>query len=325
MKKIIRITESDLTKIVKEVLTEQQIQYERISKIQKALKKAGLKYEKLLGNTGPNKDGVDGIYGKRTKKAVEEFQKDNGIKSTGFVGKITSKALGLDGVRQEVDQKKKKKDTTLSSNIDIPFKDKFIIDKLNSQDSTYVCKAGQEECGQFVNDFSKKLEYVGNAWLAHDTDKVGQRIFSSYTSLNPEQVKKIFEIFKKIERKGGPQEKGTLSTEIKNLQNQVLKDVSPDMLKVDDVVGIYYPPSSHHEEAFYEAGKPYFIKDINGNLMMGDTIKKGKGFGMNTHVGIVGAIKDGVPLVFHNIKGNVFSDPYDKLKDGGKIAWVKRS
>ena len=41
---------------------------------------------------------------------------------------------------------------------------------------------------------------------------------------------------------------------------------------------------------------------------------------MNTHIGIVGAIKDGVPLIFHNIGGNVISDPASNLN----IAWVKR-
>ena len=70
--------------------------------------------------------------------------------------------------------------------------------------------------------------------------------------------------------------------------------------------------------------KNYFIKDASGKLVKGKTLTNGKGFGMNTHVGIVGAIKDGVPLVFHNITGSVFSDPYNKLKNGGKIVWIKR-
>ena len=41
---------------------------------------------------------------------------------------------------------------------------------------------------------------------------------------------------------------------------------------------------------------------------------------MNTHVGIVGALKDGVPLVFHNVTGNVKSDPINNLN----VAWIKR-
>ena len=57
----------------------------------------------------------------------------------------------------------------------------------------------------------------------------------------------------------------------------------------------------------------------------GETIKKGIGWGMNTHIGVVGAIKDGVPIVFHNIGGQVWADPYNNLKGDSRIAWVKRA
>jgi uncharacterized protein YijF (DUF1287 family) len=42
-------------------------------------------------------------------------------------------------------------------------------------------------------------------------------------------------------------------------------------------------------------------------------------WGLNTHVGIVGSIKDGVPLIFHNITGTVRAEPASKLR----IMWVK--
>lgn len=218
-------------------------------------------------------------------------------------------------------------DSLLSPSIDVGFKNKFNINKLSDKDSTYVCKAGQTECGQFVNDFSKKLSYVGNAWLAHDLDQVGRRVMSSYTSLSPQQVEKAFSIFKEIEKQGGPQKRksGGQVENIKSLQQSLIKDVSPSNLKVDDIVGIYYPGSGHHEEAFYEAGKPYFVSDGKGGWKKGNTIQKGKGFGMNTHVGIVGGVKNGVPLIFHNISGDVYSDPYNKIRGGGKIVWIKRS
>jgi len=62
-----------------------------------------------------------------------------------------------------------------------------------------------------------------------------------------------------------------------------------------------------------------------GMTVNGETIKKGIGWGMNTHVGIVGAIDNGVPIVFHNIGGQVWADPYNNLKGGSRIAWVKRA
>jgi hypothetical protein len=224
-------------------------------------------------------------------------------------------------------QTQQTKTDSLSSNIDTGFQNKFKLAALSDKDSTFVCKAGQTECGQFVNDFSKKLSYVGNAWLAHDLDKVGNRVKSSYTSLSPDQVEKIFNIFKQIEKQGGPKERksGGQVEIIKTLQQELIKPVSASDLKVDDVVGIYYPGSTHHEEAFHQAGKPYFVSDGKGGWKKGSTIQKGKGFGMNTHVGIVGGIKNGVPLIFHNVSGDVYSDPFNNIFGGGKIVWIKRS
>jgi hypothetical protein len=50
---------------------------------------------------------------------------------------------------------------------------------------------------------------------------------------------------------------------------------------------------------------------------------------MNTHLGIVGAIKNGKPIIFHNIPasktvGQVWADPIDKIHGGGKIVWARR-
>jgi len=386
MKKIIKLTESDLEKIVKRVLKEQSIineiesdaddfdgsqetvnseisnfnqtaprsQKQNMIAIQQRLKSLG--YD--LGAYGPNKDGVDGNYGRRTLAAIKSFQTKNGVKSTGWVGTVTAPLLGVDPMKdvsfvgktsssKPTQQTKTNTSTTkkpivktsdkrqtgmsndsvLSPNIDVNFKNKFNIAKLSDTDSTYVCKAGTPDCGTFVNQFSKKLSAVGNAWLSHDIDKAGSRVMSSYTSLSPQQVEKVFNIFKQIERQGGPEvrKSGGQVENIKLLQQSLIKDVSPSNLKVDDVVGIYYPPSGHHEEAFHQAGKPYFVSDGKGGWKKGGNIQKGKGFGMNTHVGIVGGKKNGVPLIFHNIGGDVYSDPYNKLRDGGKIVWIKRS
>jgi len=46
-----------------------------------------------LGEFGPNKDGVDGKFGPKTKKAVKEFQKDHGLKVDGIIGIETATAL----------------------------------------------------------------------------------------------------------------------------------------------------------------------------------------------------------------------------------------
>jgi hypothetical protein len=357
MKRVIKLTESDLEMIVKRVLNEQLANVidtpEEIKQIQQKLIDLGYN----LGTSGPKKNGVNGIIGNRTKRAIRDFQTKNNIKPTGVLDQTTQNELSYTSkVSKKVDfnmfgrpQKnvKNKKtptkppivktndklqngvstDSILSPNIDVKFKNKFNINKLSDEDSTWVCKAGQKDCGTFVNEFTKKLSTVGNAWLAHDIDKAGSRVMSSYTSLSPQQVEKVFDIFKQIENQGGPQirKSGGQVENIKNLHKELFKPVSASSLKVDDVVGIYYPPSGHHEEAFHQAGKNYFVSDGKGGWKKGGTIQKGKGFGMNTHVGIVGGKKNGVPLIFHNIGGDVYSDPYNKLRDGGKIVWIKRS
>ncbi len=57
---------------------------EEVRKIQTALKEKGYFNSK-----------VDGIFGTITKKAVEKFQKANGLTVDGIVGKSTLKALGI--------------------------------------------------------------------------------------------------------------------------------------------------------------------------------------------------------------------------------------
>jgi hypothetical protein len=79
-------------------------------------------------------------------------------------------------------------------------------------------------------------------------------------------------------------------------------------LQNGDLVGIFYPPSSHHEEAFYQG----LTSDKNNS--------PNSLWGMNTHVGRVMVILDNTPIVFHNVGGNVQATPASLLR----IAWVKR-
>jgi len=57
---------------------------EEVKKIQTALKERGY-----------FNSNIDGIFGTITKKAVERFQKDNGLTVDGIAGKNTLKALGI--------------------------------------------------------------------------------------------------------------------------------------------------------------------------------------------------------------------------------------
>ena len=94
MTKIIKLTESDLERIIKRVLKEDapelkqanEVPVNKIKTIQNALIRAGY-------NVGPT--GADGLYGPNTMSAVKKYQRDNGIRQTGFVGDVTSSRLGV--------------------------------------------------------------------------------------------------------------------------------------------------------------------------------------------------------------------------------------
>ena len=62
-----------------------------VADMQKAL--AALGYSRLLGAFGPKQDGVDGIVGEYTIRAVKRFQADNSIAPTGTTDAATIAAL----------------------------------------------------------------------------------------------------------------------------------------------------------------------------------------------------------------------------------------
>jgi peptidoglycan hydrolase-like protein with peptidoglycan-binding domain len=68
---------------------------ETIRLVQLALKEKGEPYSSLLGNSGPNKDGVDGYSGPSTTKAIKKFQEDSGLTPNGSMDKTTLSKLGV--------------------------------------------------------------------------------------------------------------------------------------------------------------------------------------------------------------------------------------
>jgi hypothetical protein len=226
---------------------------------------------------------------------------------------------------KKVVDKTKVNKVVLSPFINPKFKSMIDVSKLSTTTPVPIFKAGQPDCAQFVNDFDDSRNVIGNAWTAHDTPSIGTTIFSSFTKLNSDQIDKVTDLWKDINSDGGGKDNGPYSKEVVELVNNLVPKSFGISLKLNDVVGLFYPGSKHHESAYYEGGKRFFRKNMIGMTVNGETIKKGIGWGMNTHVGIVGAIDNGVPIVFHNIGGQVWADPYTNMKGGARIAWVKRA
>jgi len=118
-------------------------------------------------------------------------------------------------------------------------------------------------------------------------------------------------------------------------------------LNTGDVVGIYYPSSQHHGEAFFQGATgmssdgskvtsgPYFVVDENGKtrpwaisdigknvkIKPGKSLQQGEHFGFNTHLGFVGAKKpNGEPIIYHNVSGSIMATPLSEM--GGKFSLV---
>lgn len=279
-------------------------------------------YRKWANST----DELSKIYGKKSKYDLDKISKTpaGGTFSSSYkVGAKDYDYFRVTGVNRKIEKKNPvsttKGDIFVSDTIDPSFAKKIDFNNLNVNDSTpRICTPSSIHCGQFVNDFSDKFDKVGSAWEAYRTDtKLGPTISSKFKGLDKSQQDTAIKLWQQIHKAGGGVKegsnitKGAVKSFIKGLVGGGLKP----KLQLDDIVGLYYDGSGYHETAFYNGGKAWFTNGKPGN-----TIRQGNGWGMNTHVGIVGAIKDGVPLIFHNVGGNVISDPASNLK----IAWVKR-
>lgn len=314
MKKIIKLNESDLLRIIKSVISEQGLgrsipsDFEqdiiprvRVINIQKKLKELG--YD--LGSSGPNRDGIDGVYGRQTKLAVRNFQIKNKLNPDGIVGPITAKILGVNPLLGGLSQDQQKKaEFKLWPGLKNEYKNQITKKDLENGKLPEIQHKG---CGGFLNQISSK-DISRNAWTSYYYGP-GTRVYSAFDQLDSDQylpiLNKIIErpgkkIEDKIKDKQDTDENKQLRKIVQSLNGYPSKN-----LQLGDRVGIFYEPSKRYELALVQgktaatSGKPTF----------------------NTHTGIVGAIDEtGKPIVFHSIDGQEIADPADDLK----IVWVKR-
>jgi hypothetical protein len=321
-KKIIRLTESDLKILISRVLKEQKIDYNP-----KKLK---------FGDRG---DDVKELQDKLIKNG---FLKLKSGKPTGYFGNLTNAALNsaqggktVAPIKKKIVTPNKNSKIEVSPTINPQFKNQIDFLNLSISDTTHnICKPGQTECATFVNDFLTKITSVGSAWLAYRNDSgLGPTIYSAFNSstnplLTKQKIDSVVKLWTEIYDNGGGKDGGPLTSKVRKLVDSIvppLGSIPPIKLQVDDVVGLYFPGSKHHEKAFYEGGEAWFTEEktwlgLKTDKVPGKNVAQGSLWGMNTHVGVVGAIKDGVPLIFHNVFGDVRSDPPQNLR----IAWVKR-
>lgn len=336
----------NVDEIVKSSLIEQYTT-SNITAVQNALINAG-------ENVGPR--GADGDYGTNTRNAVKSFQRKNGLKDDGVVGPCTAKALGVkslqggnvctdSSVKQKVVPDSSKNKTKIkpdSSKLktgqgltdekkyDCIGIDKSACDKLTSAGGSIGQSKGGEGCSQYMrvclSQIDSKLGGAHAWYLLRELQGAGAKpIYNMFTSsdINYKNISDTF-INKKINvaEKCKIHKNGVDADNKDATFSEVVPSFYPSSSKVNlkdlkkgDIVGMYWAGSHNFGRAFCDRG-------VNNGK-----VNSTGPYSFNTHVGFVGAIKDGEPLIFHSVGGNRKATPASKLlktTDSGMIVWVVR-
>jgi len=180
MKKIIKLYESDLLKIINKVLSEQgtgnPIPYtlDTITTIQTKLKSLGYN----LGNFGPDKDGIDGKYGPLTKTAVKDFQRKNSLKPDGILNSPTLAKLGVTSLASQnifnKTQSKYYNPPSESTGVDTSSRDTSFLSQQNFQK---VAGEISPRSWYFFSKLKKEGKFKSDSWIIVNKDKAIAALF----------------------------------------------------------------------------------------------------------------------------------------------------
>ena len=202
----------------------------------------------------------------------------------------------------------------------------------------HICT--ERYCAQYVSDMLSQPDMVrGNAWHRH---KPGALSYSAFANIPDDKVAEIESLFNQMNEVGP-------STAFNSKADALVKSFVPDQsqfmgLRIGDIVGLWHKNSKNAAKAFFEgatgnrdfgvgpaAGRGVTMVGWNrdaigtrGNFTLGPNSRR-NGFGMNSHIGFVGAIKsDGEPVIFHNVGLNVKATPLSLMGQNGAdaIVWV---
>ena len=294
--------------------------------------------QKKLNFLGFNVGTIDGKYGKKTACAVAAFQAANGLFVDGKAGKDTAKKI--DGVEpyfpkdvniqgcstQQVKNKKESNKVSQQSCESILPETCPII---NVNKETIIGNGGSEGCSEYVR---KSIgETLGNAWKAFNVAKKYGVKYNMFTdgSIDWNNVRNQMKSNQiNSSTCGCFVEEGDSKDKSCSSGSKISKTISSfypsssnfsdSSLKIGDIVGMYYRDSGNKGKAFCERAVQRGL-DGSGNVTNIDP------FTFNTHVGYVGAIKNGVPMIYHSVHGTRLSTPVNQLKskDGSAmIVWV---
>jgi hypothetical protein len=306
--------------------------------------------QKKLQSLGFNPGTIDGKYGKNTMCAVAKFQISNNLTMDGKVGSNTANKLGVEpyypkGVNITscqglLSQPNKQK---LDSSISKPNKPGInescesippeFCDKISSGSEKTIGNGGSEGCAQFVTKFLG-LDYLGDAWTSFNVAKKNGVKYNMFTdgTINWDNVRNLMKtnginsntcgcFVEEGEGKDNSCGDGPKISKLISSFYPSSSNVNLNNLKLGDVVGMYWKNSGNK-------GKAFCTRAVSRGIGPDGSVKDTDPFTFNTHLGYVGAIKNGVPIIYHSVHGTRLATPASQLlssSGNGMITWVTGS
>ena len=359
MKKIIRLNENQILSLVNNILSEQLSPSSDYFKNDYLSF-----YDKYVKNMNDGVyTNFDKAYDYKLLKGVWFAKKKNGTKWVDLsnypkaISILTGKIKEYLKIKKVIDpnikinQNDKFKSNEPGQTLPSLVKTGFKIDKTSFANDLgyYVRKCTQKGCAEFAYDMIGHV--FGDAWQAYSK-------FQQYANVTPDLVKKMTDVFNSINKSGMPtlNDESTNDAKSKNITSSLIPSDQKQFnnLPLGAVVGLYYPDSSNFDLAFFQSAigmsrdnegkwaqvrKPYFCKQSNRcedtlwkqndnnkniNFVPNSTLKNGKSFIPNTHIGFIGYIDDkGERYVVHNVHQTVYAFPISKMnKNTLSIIWA---
>jgi hypothetical protein len=207
------------------------------------------------------------------------------------------------------------------------------LDALRAGQTCKVALCSVEWCAQYVAEVFRTPAMradAGDAWTQHSIDAASENRlkFSGFMNLDKPKIELVTKAYRLSNRTGSNKQISQIVGKLVPSQDQI-----KSQLALGDIVGLYNPGSTFFSTAVHAAGAGRFYDpatdetssaEIRPDVMWEpDTLlKNGTGFGMNTHLGFVGAMLDGTPIIFHNIHREVFATPVSANSDY-PVLWAK--
>jgi len=323
--KTIKLTEQDLELIVKKVLKEQTGPgITSFTDLTGSLNPKSINPNNLKIGSRDKPNDTNGPVHKLQQSLMDlGYLKTKSMVPTGYFGNLTQNAL--DRYYNSKGEKKKSPEKTKDSGeniksggvstpcVGLP---KELCSKISTKDSVALGSGGEAQCAAYVTkclsqydkDFRTGNAWKSASWLAGGGGSEKFNLFKTNVDWS-----KIWEGLKsnKITKSDcmafyGKQSSdvGTFKPKSKAILN-LTQNNAPDSsgaewrkLKPGDVVGLWHQGTTNSGRAFCERLVDDLKLDDKGNF-------KELPFTFNTHVGFVTAIKDGIPIIAHNV-GNSF-------------------